>query len=241
VITDWTYREFIAQEQRVLSDEAARRYFAGLLEDAPVAQLPRLQAVSTGTQANQSLLLEEFGPVSTQLLELARELGVPIQAVLLAAHFKVLSTLSGQKKALSCVTHNGRPETAGGERSLGLYLNSLPQAIEFTDGSWRNLIIEVARLSAASMSYRGYPLSQVQQETGLVLNEITFNYTHYHVFGEMTEATAAPFEVLGSFGFEQTNFDFHVDVARWEESLSLMLIYNPELYGRELMARVSGY
>src|SRR6185369_13021163 len=33
----------------------------------------------------------------------------------------------------------------------------------------------------------------------------------------------------------------HVDVARWQESLSLMLIYNPELYGRQLMERVSGY
>src|SRR6185369_6501606 len=241
VTTDWTYRDFIAQEQRVLSDEAARQYFAGMLEGAPSEQLPRLKAVSTEAQAHESMVVESFKPLSQQLLDVARELGVPIQAVLLAGHFKVLATLSGQRKVLSCVTHNGRPETAGGERSLGLYLNSLPQALEISDNSWRGLINEVARLSAASMSYRGYPLSQVQQETGLVLNEITFNYTHYHVFGEMTEATAAPFEVLGSCGFEQTNFDFHVDVSRWEESLSLMLIYNPELYERELMQRVSGY
>ena len=49
--------------------------------------------------------------------------------------------------------------------------------------------------------------------------------------------------MLGSFGFEQTNFDFHVDVARGlgDDSLSLMLIYNPELYERELIERVSGY
>ena len=106
-----------------------------------------------------------------------------------------------------------------------------------------SLINEVARLNAASMSYRGYPLSQVQQETGLVLNEVTFNYTHFHVFGELTSETAQQVEVLGSSAFEQTNFDFHVDVTRWpgEETLSLMLIYNPELYERELIERVSGY
>src|SRR6185295_13632328 len=65
----------------------------------------------------------------------------------------------------------------------------------------------------------------------------------YHVFGEMTETAEQPFAVLGSFGFEQTNFDFHVDVARGlgEEVLRLMLIYNPELYERELIERVSGY
>ena len=153
--------------------------------------MPRQQPVSTGGQPHESILIEEFRPLSEHLLGVARELGVPVQAVLLAGHFKVLSTLSGQTKALSCVTHNGRPETAGGERSLGLYLNSLPQALELGGGSWRELINEVARLNAASMSYRGYPLSQVQQETGLVLNEVTFNYTHYHVFGELTETGAA--------------------------------------------------
>src|SRR6185295_16133620 len=152
-------------------------------------------------------------------------------------------TLGGQSKALSCVTHNGRPETVGGERSLGLYLNSLPQALELGHGSWRELINEVAQLNATSMSYRGYPLSQIQQETGLVLNEVTFNYTHFHVFGELTAETTQQVEVLGSAAFEQTNFDFHVDVTRWpgEDRLSLMLIYNPELYGAELMERVRGY
>ncbi len=241
VTTDWTYRDFIAQEQRVLADEAAREYFARLLEGAPSEQLPRQKAVSTGV-VHESIVLQGFAPLSRQLLELARELGVPVQTVLLAGHFKVLSTLSGQTKALSCVTHNGRPETAGAERSLGLYLNSLPQAIELGSGSWRDLINEVARLNAASMSYRGYPLSQIQQETGLVLNEITFNYTHYHVFGEMNDS-AQPFEVLGSSAFEQTNFDFHVDVMRWlsDDSLSMTLIYNPELYERELIERVRGY
>jgi hypothetical protein len=117
VETDWTYREFIAQEQRVLADEAAREYFARLLDGAPSEQLPRLKPVSAGV-AHESIVLTGFAPLSRQLLELARELGVPIQAVLLAGHFKVLSTLSGQTKALSCVTHSGRPESAGAERSL---------------------------------------------------------------------------------------------------------------------------
>jgi aryl carrier-like protein len=112
VTTDWTYRDFIAQEQRVLADEAARQYFAGMLEGAPMVQLPRLKAASTGGYAPESVQVPGFTRVSQPLLAMARELGVPIQAVLLAAHFKVLSTLSGQNKALSCVTHNGRPETA---------------------------------------------------------------------------------------------------------------------------------
>ena len=41
---DWTYREFIAQEQRVLADEEAKAYFAAMLEDAPAQQLPRMKS-----------------------------------------------------------------------------------------------------------------------------------------------------------------------------------------------------
>ena len=97
---------------------------------------------------------------------LARQLGVPLQAVLLAAHLKVLSTISGQRRAVTCVTQHGKPETAGGERSLGLYLNSLPLSLELTNGSWRDLIAQVAEMSAANMQYRGYPLSKIQQDVG---------------------------------------------------------------------------
>ena len=68
--------------------------------------------------------------LSGRLINLARELGVPVQSVLLAAHFKVLAMMSGQARAVSCVTHNGRPESEGAERSLGLYLNSLPVSLE---------------------------------------------------------------------------------------------------------------
>ena len=67
---------------------------------------------------------------------------MPVQAVLFAGHFKVLATMSGQRRAVTCVTHNGRPETAGGERSLGLYLNSLP----LVAGAWRG---ELARADRA--------------------------------------------------------------------------------------------
>src|SRR5215216_2064582 len=134
VEVDWTYRDFIAQEQRVLSDPAAKAYFSEMLEDTPIQQLPRKQAASV-EQSSQGgshdiLGIDAFTPLSGRLVELAMQMGVPVQSVLLAAHFKVLSMMSGQSRAVSCVTYNGRPEAAGAERSLGLFLNSLPQALE---------------------------------------------------------------------------------------------------------------
>src|SRR5205085_6532940 len=40
---EWTYRDFVAQELRVLEDPEARQFFARMLEDAPSQQLPRLK------------------------------------------------------------------------------------------------------------------------------------------------------------------------------------------------------
>ena len=114
VAVNWTYRDFIAQEQAVLADPAARAHFQTMLEEAPSMQLPRLviPPLPEGAPTQGQWVLEPFTALSGRLIELARHLGVPVQSVLLAVHFKVLSVLSGQSAALSCVTHNGRPESA---------------------------------------------------------------------------------------------------------------------------------
>src|SRR2546423_6781861 len=176
-------------------------------------------------------------------MELARQLGVPVQAVLLAGHFKVLSTVSGQARAVSCVTHNGRPESEGAERSLGLYLNSLPLSLELGGGSWRELIMQVAGLSTGAMQYRGYPLSKIQQEVGLSFGEVTFNYTHFHAYRDLASSAGHALKVLDSSGFEQTNFDFHADVSRALEgdTMSLRLVYDHQIFGEELIGRIAGY
>ena len=207
VEVDWTYREFIVAEQEAMENPAAKTYFAAMLEEVPAEQLPRLRSgaaaggAATGSAAadhggagawaaGEEKVVERHGvegfwPLSARLLELARQLGVPVQAVLLAGHFKVLSVISGQKRAVSCVTHNGRPETAGGERSLGLYLNSLPQGVELGRESWRSLIRRVAELNAASLEYRSYPLPKIQQELGWEYSEVLFNYTYFHIYDEL--------------------------------------------------------
>src|ERR1044071_7155535 len=242
---EWTYRDFIAQEQRVIADPEARQHFARMLEEAPAQQLPRLKSVAASGERTQGhLIVEGFTPLSGRLIELSRQLGVPVQAVLLAGHFKVLAMMSGQCRAVSCVTHNGRPEREGAERSLGLYLNSLPLSIEPGEGTWRGLIGRVAELSAASMQYRDYPLSKIQQDVGAVFEEVTFNYVHFHVYNERAAGGGGrELEVLESSGFEQTNFDFHVDVSRGlgDDSLRMAMIYDAGAFDAGLIERVAGY
>ncbi len=242
-----TYRDFVAQEQRVLADPLAKQYFAEMLGDVPAQQLPRLKAaggvLSGATRLHDTVTVEAFTPLSGKLIELSRRLRMPLQSVLLAGHFKVLSTMSGQTRALSCVTYNERPETADAERSVGLYLNSLPLSLELGGGSWRELIMQVAGLWTGGMRYRAYPLSKIQQDVGASFGEVTFNYAHFHAYNELnTNGGRAP-EVLGFTGFGHTNFDFHVDVARStaDDSLRMILNFDRQVFDDELIARLSRY
>jgi amino acid adenylation domain-containing protein len=241
--TEWTYRDFVAQEQRVLADPEAKQYFAEMLEDAPAQQLPRSKAAGGGERSQGRFVVEGFALLSSRLIELSRALGVPVQAVLLAGHFKVLATMSGQRRAVSCVTHNGRPESAGAERSVGLYLNSLPLSLELRDGSWRELIGQVAGLRTSAMQYRGYPLSKIQQDVGTSFGEVSFNYTHFHAYRDLVAGSGQTLEVLSSSGLEQTNFDLLVDIARAidGDTMSMFLIYEREVFGEEMIARLGRY
>jgi amino acid adenylation domain-containing protein len=240
---DWTYRDFVAQEQRAVEDPVAKQYFTRMLEDAPAQQLPRLKGGAAAERSQGLLQVEDFTPLSRRLVELARRLGVPMQAVLLAAHFKVLAAMSGQRRAVTCVTHNGRPETSGGERSLGLYLNSLPQSLRLKEGSWRELIAQVNGLATASMEYRGYPLSRIQQEMNWPFSEVLFNYTHFHVFNDLARGGEGGLESLGGAAFEQTNFDLLADFSRGagDDSMYMSLVYERGVFDDELIGRLGRY
>ncbi|KAB8192907.1 AMP-binding protein, partial [Lysobacter maris] len=247
VTADWTYRDFVALEQSVIADPGAKAHFAGMLESIPEQQLPRIGQRREDTRGEDIdhgfHVVEALFEHSPGLIALAQKLGVPLQAVLLAGHYKVLSAFSGSTSAFTCVTHNGRPETDKADRGLGLFLNSLPLAIDVESGSWESLIRKAAACSAAAVPYRRYPMLNVQQDIGRTLESVTFNYTHFHVYNDMQEASGDQLQVLGSSGFERTNFDLQVDVARsvGDDMLRMALVYDTGAFDEALIRRIASY
>ena len=73
-------------------------------------------------------------------MELARGRGVSLRSVLLAAHVKALSVMTGQREVMTGLVLNGRPERAGGDQLLGLFLNTVPLRVQLEPCSWRELI-----------------------------------------------------------------------------------------------------
>ena len=83
-------------------------------------------------------------PISPEQVEelqrLARRAQVPIKSVLLAAHLKVLSLLSGQSDVVTGMQVNGRPEREGGDEAYGLFLHTKPLRLRLEPGTWLDLI-----------------------------------------------------------------------------------------------------
>ncbi|WP_227008378.1 non-ribosomal peptide synthetase [Pseudoalteromonas luteoviolacea] len=246
--TDWVYRNYVALEQDTINDPEVGKYFANQLENAHTDQLSayKLKPAVTSKERNQGFLhFEALTPLSSQIIELSKSLGVSVQSIMFTAHLKVISILGGHNKATSCITTNGRPEITGSENALGLYLNSLPLSLDMVSGSWQNLIEFVSSQITENIEYRRYPLARIQQDLDLDFSEITFNYTHFHVYKNMlqNEEQQDSLEVLASTAFEQTNFDFHVDVSRDPEldEINVFFKYNAELFDSVWIEKVSQY
>jgi amino acid adenylation domain-containing protein/FkbM family methyltransferase len=222
-----SYRDFVAAEREVLASEDARRFWTQHLSDAAPIKLPRLRSARRTADTPQLgvLHVDISREVSHGLKELARQAGVPIKSVLLAAHLRTMGLLSSRQDILTGVVSHGRPERSDGERVLGLFLNTLPFRQSLKGGTWINLAQDAFRVEQELLPFRRYPMARLQNEVGrgAPLFEVAFNFVHFHVYQGLEKLDYL--QVLGANGFEQTNLtlaaNFHLDHSSSQIRLSL--------------------
>ncbi|ARU60331.1 hypothetical protein CBW65_04080 [Tumebacillus avium] len=238
-----SYKEFISLEQQALRSEATQTYWKQQLSGATLNQLPRRQA-RIGEETSSAMGMEsvEIAPeLSQNVIGLAKQLGVPVKSVLLAAHLRVVSLLCSQDDVLTGVVFNGRPEQLDSERALGMFLHTLPFRVELKSASWRELIASVFEKEQETLPYRHYPLAQIQQDQGgQELFETFFNYTHFHVLNGMDEH--AHLRVLDETGHADTSFTFGAEFGlELDSAVRLDLRYDQAHFSKESIERIAGY
>jgi non-ribosomal peptide synthetase component F len=217
-----SFRDFVAAERAILESDEARQYWTTMLSDSTQTRLPRL------IEAGPIQMAARHVHVSPELLdglkELARTASVPLKSVLLAAHLRVLSQLSGSDDVLTGVVSHGRTETKDSESVLGLFLNTLPFRQKLSGGTWLELVQETFAAERELLPFRRYPMARMQQDLGnnTPLFETLFNFTHFHVYDEMQNVSGV--EILDFNGVADTNYIFGVDF-RLEGSLINMAVH----------------
>jgi amino acid adenylation domain-containing protein len=221
-----TYRDFIALERAALESEEARHYWSEKLSGSPASRLPRWLIGENIAKPGQTI--ETPVPISPEvaagLRRLASSASVPLKNVLLAAHLRVLSLLTGRSDVLTGVVAYTRPEAADGDKVLGLFLNTIPFRMRLSGGTWLDLVRQTFAAEQESMRFRHYPMAHVQRENGgQSLFETAFNYTHFHVYQSIQELK--PGIVLDERRFAETELpfwaNFDLDAATSEIRLGL--------------------
>ncbi|MFI5632617.1 amino acid adenylation domain-containing protein [Streptomyces sp. NPDC051664] len=92
--------------------------------------------------------------VVSGLGRLAKDLAVPLDSVLLAAHAKVLAALSGEREVATGYV------TVEGARPLPCRLTTDP-------GSWRSLLLDAHRAASDLLLHKDFPVDELRRELGL--------------------------------------------------------------------------
>jgi len=209
------FREYVRLERRTLASEEARAVWADLLEDAEPCLLPRWPvAASSGEPDSRDLVVPIPEGTVAGLRAVARSVGAPLKSVLLAAHVAVLARWTGRSDLLTGLVANGRPEVEGGDRALGLFLNTLPLRVRLGTETWAELTASLFALETQLLPHRRFPLADLQTLAGQgALFDTLFNFVHFHVYQGLRGVPDV--EVLDWEGYEETDTalgpNFHVD------------------------------
>ncbi len=243
-----SFRDFIALERAALESEQAKRFWNEKLDERVTMRLPRFDDANDADASRSGVRVVDV-PVSIEVSEglkrLARGKSVPVKSVLLAAHLRVMSFLSGQADVTTGVVSNGRPEEKDGDRVAGLFLNTLPFRLEMKGGAWTELVEATFDAEREMLPYRWYPLAELQRENGgQPLFETAFNFLHYHVYqGFEDKQGFEGIQVMGWEGFEQTNFTLlaNFSLALGTGNVELNISFDSAELSDEQMEAIGAY
>ncbi|MFJ2768942.1 amino acid adenylation domain-containing protein [Streptomyces sp. NPDC087300] len=197
-------------EREALADLAAREHWTTLTAGADALRLDGFGPAEPPRGEGLVVRLVDLpDDVVSRARELAREQALPVKSLLFAAYALTLRLFSGADDFTTGLITHGRPERAGAERMVGLFLNTVPVRVTDAEGSWLDVARELFRQERAGRPHQRYPLSAVQEDRGAPVLHTAFNYVHFHV---LTDVLSLPEVALKEFTtWEETDFQLLVN------------------------------
>ncbi len=244
VVPTLSYRDFVALEQAALHSESQRDYWAAKLADRPAAALPHWPATpqTTNVALQQRVTLSLDPTLVAGLQQLAQAIALPLKSILLAAHLRVMRLLNAQADVLTGLEVNGRPEAHDGDQIIGVFNNIVPLRLSLAGGTWIDLVRAAFAAEQDLLSFRRYPLVQLQRDHGgQPLFETLFVFTHFHIYQQLQ--ALAGFDILSAYAPDQTYVPLtaHFNLDAWSAELRLLLDYNPQKLCEQQVQAIAGY
>jgi amino acid adenylation domain-containing protein len=149
--------------------------------------------------------------LTTASRRLAGELDMPLSSLLLAAHAKVLSALSGEREIVTGYVGGNGPKP-------------LPCRLTTAAESWRELLLDTHHVEAQLLSHADFPLHELKRKLGG--RRAAF------------ETVFDPTDVDSDLG---ENTVLRLGIAQRSHELVLRLRYRTDLLDADYAARIAGY
>jgi acyl carrier protein len=221
-------RDFIVAERELLASAEAADFWHQQADTPPL-----LFERGQFSGAANAMAKAEF-PLGNEVLRglrsTARTARTSLKSVALAAHVRALSEWTGRQEDLvTGVVVNTRPEKAGSDLMVGLYLNTVPLRFVSVDESWADMARHAFDLEREAAPYRAFPLAQIESRLERAPFDTVFNFMDFHVYQDLPAAVGV--ETRSWWVRGKPSFPFRVDfeVEGTEAGSRVVVAYDPAL------------
>ena len=220
-----SYGRFVEQEQQAVGDVELQQFWRGYLAHFSATSGPLLVRPHSDDHSQQQALqtvelLEESlsfnADASKQLLSLARYYQSSPDNLFLSVYQQLLATFFNRRDICLGLVVNNRLEEEGGDKLLGLHLNTVPLRQSIGEQSIDQHLRATLHNKETVLAHKRYPFAcikadfaRAQDEAG-ELYQCAFNYVHYHGLESLMANQHLRIERI----FERTSIPFSLSVVR---------------------------
>jgi amino acid adenylation domain-containing protein len=235
-------RNFLGLERQAVASAQSRSFWAEIVADRPHTTIPP----SAPEGSEFAVVMSHFDiplELSDRIVRLAESLSVPVKNVLMAAHQRVLGLVNGSSDVMTGYEHSGRPELAGADRAIGMFLNTVPFRTSLRGDTWADLVRQVYQAEIDFLPHRRYPMARMKQDlaTRDGLFATTFNFTHFYSLKELKRLPE--FDLLNVQVQAETEFVLRAEFSRhfFHDNVRLSLHYHANVISAEQADRLGRY
>lgn len=233
------YRRFVELEREATGSAESITFWRDVLAGTDPLNLARRDGARP-----PRISAEHTEPLSTELTralrKVAAEREIPLKSVLLAAYLRVLGEESGRDDVVGGLVVSGRPDEEGGDRTLGLFLNTLPVPLRLGVAALLDLAAHLWQAERDLTGHHLVPLADIERAARRgPLFDTFFNFTNFQAFAGPGKDRArritdrdAPVDVAFSLVVD-------VDVNPVTDQLGLTLQYDAERLSAARIRRIT--
>ena len=208
-----SYGEFVSNELIAIKNQQNINFWKEYLTDFMVI---RGDWKFDTKQSLNNLYLSEFTLNKQQSLRvhsLAKEFAISVDCIFLLCYLKTLAFFTGLDDITIGLVVNNRIEKEGGDKLLGLFLNTIPFRFEPNQNLHdAKILLSIFEQKLKLQNYKQLPYGYIKSLFKQDLFDFAFNFVHFHIM----KTSLAHIEFKG--GFERTNIPFIFNVMQRESS-----------------------